>query len=231
MSKASKDKSKAWKITIAGSYRKADGEIVDFEKVTGHVPFCEEEIAKFHVIGRYAEMWIRTDTERFKDRMDSMVEVHIDDIEEVEVDAFSYEGEDIKEMSQEQLQDLATAKDLREIKTFKFASIREARAVAYTAYAQRVLGNKDPAVDYRDGSFNFAKLPPLYADRNIRKEVQKTVSNEEVIKAEAEGVNTTLTMDDLKKIADEKSIPYTYNIGFATLYNRIFGSGGEAAAA
>jgi hypothetical protein len=219
---------KALKITISGSYRSADQEVFDFNKVTGYIPYQDEDIAFMHVKDRYAAMWITGD-ERFKNRVYSLREVFIDSMEEVEHE-FSYIGKDIREMSIEDLQDVATAYDLREVPLWRKGSVRQAQNVAYAEYGTKVQGRK--GLDHRKG-LNVSKLPPIVIDAGVRRDNTKKFTNEQIIAAAqgtedagkeegVEGAEETLTLDDLKKIADNQGIKYHPGIGFDALYKKVY---------
>lgn len=168
---------RALKVTISGSYRTADKDIVDYN-ASGIVPFIgNEEILIMHVRRRYAAMWIAASA-KYKERVVSVRECYIDKIEEVDAD-LSFVGKDIIDMSQEELQDLAAVKDLRAVPTYKKTSTRQMQNVAYAAYARAVLGrNTDEKVE----GFNIAKLPPIIAnDPSWQQDTTKKYTNEEIL--------------------------------------------------
>ncbi len=219
---------KALKVTISGSYRSADKEVFDFNKVTGIIPYQDEDIAFMHIKDRYAAMWISND-ERFKHRVYSMREVFIDSMEEVDHE-FSYIGKDIREMNIEELQDLATAQDLREIPLWRKGSVRHAQNVAYAEYGTKVLNRK--GLDHRKG-LNVAKLPPIIITEGVRRDKTKKFTNEQVIAGfqqtedagtedGVEGADGALTLDDLKEIAESQGIKFHPGIGFDTLYKKVY---------
>lgn len=220
---------KLLEMTISGSYQDSKRETCDFEGVKVVLPATAENIAEMHMQSRYALRAIRAD-KRFEGKSISRVrQCFTDDIKETE-GKLSFVGKDIKEMSEEELQDLATAKDLRGIplpKSQSGMSLREMRTVAYAEYSEKVLGT-DP-VKWRDEGFNFAKLPPLVVDGVQRQEKAGKVSNEDIIAAEqrststADDPRTRFTLPELKKLADEKQIPYHPSIGFDTLYQKLYG--------
>lgn len=227
---------KALKVTISGSYKTAQNEIIDFEDVSGTIPFVDEDHAFMHIKSRYAADWIRAALDEdgkkiYLDRIEKIRQVFADNYEEVEQD-FSYVGQDIKKMSYDELQDLATAKDLRYIPLPKLASgfsLREARVRAYVAYSEKVMNS---FINESDEGFNFAELPPLVVDGDTRKEMAKKVTNDEILdQAEKPAVmvggkeKTDLTLEDLKGIADKKNIKYHWNIGFDKLYSMLYGGG------
>lgn len=211
---------KALKVTVSGSYRKSRNEIVDFEGISGVVPSVDPDVAYMHVRARYVPMWVSASDE-LKDRLSTVREVHIDTMEEAE-HKFSYVGKDIREMTFEELQDVATAFDLREIPLWKKTSIVHARAVAYAAYAKKLKGTE---VDYRADGFSLADMPALVVEEGRRREMTGKVSNEDVIRSEQQSPSVprhTMSLDDLKKIADGRGIEYHPNIGFDKLYERLY---------
>lgn len=239
---------KALEVTVSGSYKTANGDVIDFEDVKGIIPYVDEELAKMHVRRRYASEWVReakdaTDKKTYPNRIDRMRQVFVDDIQETNYD-FSYLGKDIKKMSYEELQDLATVKDLRTVPLPKKTSgvdIREMREKVYLEYSAKVLKKiidtkyPEPAYSSKQGNrvvFDFAKLPPLVVESpEARLETSKKMTNEEILDIEMKSrdLNSTpkddLTLDDLKGIANQKGIEYHHKIGFDKLYNLLLGSG------
>lgn len=214
-------KAKALKVTISGSYRTNDYKIVDFSELTGFIPFTDEEIATMHIRGRYARMWVMKDP-KFKDRLVDTRECHIDAMEECEHD-FSYLGKDIRSMTQEELQDLATAKDLRLIPLYKKGSEREARTKAYAAYSEHVLKR---VVKYKEAGFNLMKMPPIVVkDGGWRADDTRKLTNEEVMDTEETvgSPKTSLTREELEQLARNQGIEFHPKISNDNLYKRIYG--------
>ena len=221
---------KALKITVSGEYKTSNGDIIDFDDVSGVIPFVEEEHAKMHVRSRYASEWVReaknADGEpKYKNRIDLMRQTYIDDIQEVDYD-FSYVGKDIKKMSYEELQDLATAKDLRTTplpKKISGVGLREMRTKAYVEYSTKVKGD---VISERDSDFDFAKLNPLFVDGEARRETAKKLTNDEIISQEQKVTSGTvkdnLTLKDLQKIAKDKGIKHHHMLGFDKLYQLVY---------
>lgn len=239
---------KALKVTVSGSYKTGQGDIIDFEDLSGIIPFVENEYAAMHVRSRYASEWIRSEKDGngekvYPNRIEHMRLVHIDGVEEVDHD-FSYVGKDIKKMSYEELQDLATAKDLRGIplpRGISEVDIREMRTKAYIEYSGKILNKfideNNPPPELSDKvtlpggeeqlSLNFAKFPPLVVDGDIRKEMSQKVTNDEIIEYEMKpkvNDSSDLTLEDLKQIADSKNIQYHHRIGFDKLHSMVYGS-------
>lgn len=218
---------KALKVTISGSYHLANKDIRDFEKVTGIIPHCDEDVATMHVMRRYAPIWISADKEKYPDRIHGMREVHIDKIEEVKDHKFSFIGKDIREMDAEELQDLATAKDLRKIPLWKVGGIREARTRAYTSYSTEILGK---FIDEKAAGFNVMHQKPIVVkDGGPRRNVSRKITNEEFLEAEAANVSikrgeikSSLTLAELKQLADDKGIEHPPKITYDALYRMLF---------
>lgn len=223
---------KALQVTISGSYRTATKEVVDFDDLTGIVPYVDEDVAIMHVRRRYAIMWItglkdEAGDKVYPKRVDSMRQVFIDDIKEVDVEQFSYVGKDIKELSFPELQDLATAKDLRLIplpKETSGISLREMRVRAYADYSEKVKG---APIDYKSNEFNYAKLPSMIVDGDVRVDMSEKISNEEIISSEQKSPSTDdprsrFTLDELKQLAQQKGIRGYQNMKFETLYKKLY---------
>jgi len=226
---------KALKVVISGSYRNSKQEIFDFENVSGVIPFAEADVAAMHIRGRYAVVWVKAATDKdgkklYPERIESMRQVFIDKIEPVEAD-LSFSGKDIKEMSYDELQDLATFKDLRAIqlpKEISGASLREMRATAYAAYSDAMFGT-DLMKQKDQPDFDFVALPELKCSGGSRSDTVKKLSNEEILEQEQKPMDirstpkANMTLDELRKIAKDKNIPYGKTTGFDALYERIFG--------
>jgi hypothetical protein len=234
-----KAKVKAWKVKISGSYRKAGREIIDFQDVEGYLPAIDEDRAVQLTRKRYAQMWIQKNP-KFTERLETIREVHIDDMEIVTIEAFSYIGKDIAKMTMEELQDFAAANDLRSVPLYKKTSLRQMQNVAYASYARDVKRvqqkSKKPEhereykllTDHRTEGFNVTKNPPIIADSKLHFNDKAKVTNEEMIEAEQESTGhpkETMTLEQLKELADIKGIPYSYNISREKLYDRLYGSG------
>lgn len=206
---------KALKFTVSGSYKSHEYKIVDFEGLVGTVPYVDEDVAALHILHRYLPMWISRD-DKYKDRYVRRRQLFIDNVEEVEHE-FSYVGKDIREMNAEEIQDLATAKDLRTVPLWKTGSLISARAVAYAEYSTKVLGEK---LDHREEGFNIKHLPAIIADGDSRRDFEKKITNEEAAIREFSGSH--LTLNDLKEIAKTKSIRFHPSIGYDALYSKVF---------
>jgi hypothetical protein len=232
---------KLLQVTISGSYRNSKKENIDFENVTGVIPFIDHDLAMMHVRDRYAHVWIKAATnadgsKKYPERVEDTRQVFIDDIKEIEGDQLSFVGKDIKDMSFEEMQDLATANDLRTVplpKEISGVSLREMRIYAYDAYSMRFFKH-DIGKD-KEG-FNFASLPPLVVGGTVSRDVSGKITNEEILEQEQKAapvgstLRTTMSMDDLKGIAKMKNISYPVDISFDALYSLLYGGSAPAAA-
>lgn len=216
------NKIKAYKVTISGTYTNSKKEIVDFQDVVGVVPFCDYDHAEAMVRKRYALMWLMND-KRYPERVNRVREVFIDAMTETEAE-FSFDGKDIKEMTYEELQDLATAKDLRAVPLYKKGGLQVARGMAYAEYSTKVLGIE---VDPKKEGFNVAKLSPLKVDASSERSIQKQLTNDEIIAMEQKEKTTgkpQFSREELEKLAKDKNIPFDPRISDDKLYAKIFNS-------
>jgi hypothetical protein len=224
-------KIKAYKVTLAGSYKGHDDKVFDYSDLTGFVPYNAPEVAKQCIYHRFAPMWILQNPEKYKERLKRIREVFghetlEDDVVMVPVETFSYIGKDIKKMNFEELQQLSAANDLRKVPLFNKTSLRAAQEVAYVEYSEKVL--RKP-IDRKDPKFNYSKLPALVVGADIHTDKSEKITNEEMIEREqnirdlTSTEDTTLTVEDLRAMADEKGIYYHPNTGRAKLYKMLFG--------
>lgn len=227
-----KKKHKMLQFTISGNYATSNKDVIDFGPIVGVVPMCDEEngVGSMHVRRRYAKKWIKDAVDekgkqRYPDRVDRIKQCFIELVEEVEGEV-SFDGKNIKELTVDELQDLATAKDLRfiPVPNGNFSTI-DMRIRAYVDYSSKVL-NK--TIKYQDENFNFHKLPPIILTADTRFEESEKITNEEII-AKEQSVLTTeddpekrFTMEELKSIAKSKKIQYPEDAGFLDLYKLLF---------
>ena len=226
-------KDKFYQFTISGSYHNSKKEICDYEGVKVNVPYTEsQEIGEMHMQSRYAMAAVRKD-ERFKeDRVHKMRQVFVDDVAVVE-GMFSFVGRGIKDLYDEEMQDLATAKDLRGIPLPKLQSsmsLRDMRVLTYLAYSEKVLGQ---ALKREDVERDFSKLQNHRLSADVRTETSGKVTNDEIIekemstKATGNDAEDRFTLAELKKLADSKGIVYDQNSKddgklFKFLYGKLF---------
>ena len=135
------------KVTISGYYINSAKEKIDFDKVSGLIPWVDEEkgLASFHTRSRYAKKWIseeidkETGKPKYKERIERIQQCFVDDVEEAS-GHLTYIGKNIKELTMDELQDLATAKDIRTIPLPKSGhSNRSMLALAYAGYSKYIL--------------------------------------------------------------------------------------------
>lgn len=237
---------RALEVTISGSYKASDQEIESYDNVTGYIPLLDEDKANQMVIKRYAKMWIgqqkKVDGEAKYKRVSRIREVFVDSIDEVELDKgaeFTYVGKDILTLNAEEIQDLAAAKDLAGIPLYKTGSVSHQRKVAYAEYAGKILGvteidpktKKEVPLRWTTQGFNPAKLPPIIVTSEVQRDQTHVATLEEsidiaqlIINRQAPATQTSaMTLEQLKAIADHKKIPYNVNIGYKTLYDKIYG--------
>lgn len=240
-------KYKMLKFTISGSYYNSKNEAFDFDRVEGVIPWCDEEkgIGSMHVRGRYAEKWVREAVDKkgnrlHPERIDRMCQVFIDNVEET-TGELSFVGKDIKELSIDEMQDLATAKDIRFIPVPRSGmSLRDLRVRAYVGYAELVLKKK---IKYQDEGFNFSKLPSIFLDASGRIDNAQKVTNDEIIDnelvtkplglGERDDPRNRFTLAELKELADSKNIDYPEDLSddelFSELYAKLYGGSSVAA--
>jgi len=226
---------KALKLTISGSYRNAKHEAIDFENVTGIVPVVEHDLAVYHMQSRYALRWIKaaltSDGDKmYPERVDDMRQTFTDNFEEVDV-TLSFLGKNIKDMTADELQDLAAYKDLRTIplpQEVSGVSLRELRVAAYAAYSDAFNGTSLMKEKDQEG-FNYATLPALVIAGEARRDPTVKLTNEEVLELEQKRMDVSstpksnMTIDDLRKVAKQKNIQVSANMGFDDLYTKIYG--------
>ena len=208
---------RAYKVKLSGSYRSADGDVIDYQGLEGYIPFSEEEKVAAAAIKRYALMWL-SDSPKYPKSIKVVREVFIDYLEFVEEHRFSFVKKNIKDLTFPELQDLAVAKDLRAIPLYKAGSLKNAQQLAYVEYANKVLG-KD--YDHREEGFNFHRLPNIVINDDWQINHDESSPTEQVMEDEFAG-KKTLSFEDLKKIAKDKNIEFSPNIGYGTIYKRVF---------
>lgn len=242
------------RATISGSFKASDGEIESYDRVTGILPALDDDKAQQMIIKRYARIWVGqatkkdTDEPKYK-RVQRIREVFIDNIEDADDLAgkhLSYVGKDVMDMNYEELQDLASAKDLAAIPLYKTGSLTQARRVAFAEYGAKVLAWTENVVNPKTGKmeempiswqregFNPKNYEAIVADGEIRRSDEHVADIEETLdrenlndlakrgKAKPIKENSRLSMDQLKAIAKEKGITFNSNISFDKLYAKIY---------
>lgn len=227
---------KMLKFTITGSYYNSKKEIIDFDGVEGVIPFCDEDngVGSMHVRDRYARKWVRdakkADGEpRYPDRIHKMRQVHIDDVQATK-GTLSFVGKNIKDLSIDEMQDLAVSKDLRGVPLPEEGmSRRDVLVRCYAAYSDKVLKKE---VKINEPDFNFMKLPAILLDSAFRTEKSQKFTNEEIIGreqqqtitnyGEREDAEKRISLAELKTLADGKNIAYSDMVTHKELYAKIF---------
>ena len=227
---------KAYKATVSGSYRYGNKEMASFQNLEVILPYNDIDVVTQALIKRFVPMAILKDNKKYPDRLTSIREVFIDEMEEIDHN-FSYIGKDIKKMDYAELMDLAAAFHIISIPLYQKASIRSAREKAYVAYSNMNFGTN---YSHKDEDFDFMGLPPLKAEAGCKADRVRKRTNAEVLSGEVNpdggrgrteivapketpsSVGNVLSLEELKQIADGKNISYNPQIGYDKLYARIF---------
>lgn len=223
-----------FEFTVSGCYRDSRKETIDFDELKIKVPANEEEIAEMHVRRRYVIKAIKAAVKdngepKYPNRVERVRQVHIDDCRPCK-GTYTFVGKNIKDLNNDELQDLATRKDLRFIPLPNAGlSKRDVLIRAYVDFAAKMFKED---VKWQDEKFNFAKLPPIVVDGRVRSEISSKITNEEMIEQEQNAPATQygerdnprkrFTTEELMAIADNKNIEYPEKISFDDLYNRLF---------
>lgn len=211
------------KVTLSGAYYSGSGkgkETVDFE-LTGLMPKIDEGRILQACKCRLVKVWLDKD-KKYTKRVDRIITCYVDNIEEVEGD-LSIIGKNIKELTWEELQDLAVWKNIK-VPLYKSKDLRTAREQAYLLYSE-LLGNE---IDPNSDGYNYAALPALVIkDDGIVREPEEQKTNESIIEDEQENEsvkdNGTLTLAELKKVAKAKGIKIPQNVSKKDLEKLVFG--------
>jgi hypothetical protein len=216
---------KLLKFTIHGSFHTSDNKVIDFEDLQGVVPYTDIDIAKMHIRSRYAVKWIREAVDAdgnkaYPERIENIRQVFIDEPEEVEGE-LSFIGKDIREMNENELQDLATAKDLRRVPVPRHVSgqsIQEMRIAAYANYYAVVYGVD---IDVSKEGFTLSNQEPCIVGDGVLTSPANTTNDEYLNNVEDDSGKPT--MAELVSLAREKGIKHHVNIKYDNLYERLFG--------
>jgi hypothetical protein len=212
----------AVKFTLSGSYKDAEGKLRNYDGIKCIVPTSEEDVAYLHVRGRYLPTKIIND-KRYEYSPERVREVFVDDVEKIDAE-FSFFGKDVKEMSQDELQDMASYYDLRRIPLPRGAGLREMRFIAYQQYMSEILKTPLPR-DVTASALN--ELDPLVVKKPTasRKSAPKVLSLQELLDIEkSKSGDDNLTLEQLKGIAKKHNISHSPNIGYDALYAKLFNS-------
>ncbi len=230
-------------FTVSGCYYDSKKETVDYENIKIKIPACDEEngVGSMHVRGRYVTKALKAvldknGDQKYPKRVEKMRQVFIDDCVPAK-GWLSFVGKNIKELSVDEMQDLATSKDLRFVPLPNSGlSKRDMLIRTYVAYCNKVLGEmkryKGQTIKHQEEDFNFAKLAPIFLDSSTRTEDSLKITNEEMIEqeltappvayGERDKPEDRFTLQELKTIADSKNVMYAPDAEFKELYNILF---------
>lgn len=213
------------KVKVSGSFRNGNNEIIDFSDLEGVVPSTDEARVNMHVQSRYLPMWISSSKE-IKDRPKRIRQVFIDYVSSEFDGKLSCVGKNIKELSFEEIQDLATLKDLRAIPLYKNGSLRDSRIKALYEYSKEILGEelkKDiklddlPNIIVADGA-KYYERGNINNDVSIALEARKSGMTAELPKQE-----DFISFEELKVMAKSNGVTFHPNISYEKLKERVLG--------
>lgn len=207
----------AYKVTISGSFISGD-EYIDFSNITGYVPANSEEVVRAAIINRYCLMWLKTD-KKIKHSLRSIRECYDDEMGPCRHE-FSYAGKDIRDMTHEELQDLACAFDLREVPLYKKSSLQETRKVAYAKYSEYVL---DKPVDYQKEGFRLPDQPKVIVEADTYQDNGLVRMSEQSLTAvEDGGEKEGVTYEQLVHLAKKMNIKIPQGCAYKKLYEMVY---------
>lgn len=128
------------KLKISGYY-KSGKDKKNYNNVDVVMPDCDKEVMLGNVINRVVPVIFTDYTDRGK--------CHIDKVANDDKLKASYEGKSIKELEEEDIQQLAIKYGLSEVPLYHQESLFDSRRKAYRAYCNKVKGMK------LDVDFNF----------------------------------------------------------------------------
>lgn len=214
------------KVTVSGSYYSGTGargkEIVDYEGVVIVIPEIEEHRIQQAVMWRLIQIAISKDP-KFTKRFDTLRHCYIDKVEKV-AGKPSIIGKDIKEMTWEELEELAVWKNLRQIPIYKTTDLRFAREKAYLEYSALI----DKKLDPEEEGYNYAALPELVIEDDDKVAIpEKQKTNEEIIAGAQEDTglaeDPTFTLKELKALAKKQKIALPANVKYDEAYRLVIG--------
>lgn len=245
---------KTLKVTISGSFRGANKQIESFDNVTGVIPYLDDDKATQMVIRRYARIWVqqvkkcgpdgKPTEELLYKHVQHIRQVFIDSVDENPDTQLSYVGKNVMEMNFGEIQDFAAANDLSGVPLYKATSLTQARRMAFSEYAIKVLDlfeaddpkSKKPQnlYDHKVLGFNPNRFEPIIADGVIRRAGGHVADIEETLDREALALKgkvsasvsdpgkSRMTLEQLKAVADGRNISYHKSIGYDQLYKKIY---------
>ena len=209
----------ACKLTVSGSYMSHNGEIVNFEDVSGIVPKTDVDLMSQAANKRFIHLWLKED-KRYKKSIKRVRECALDDVEDVKSDdAYSFIGKDVKKLSSYEIQCLALYFNLRPVPLPK-SSIRIQRFGAYRELCLR----EGIEFDADNTESDFVHLPSVAVeDTGVSKSRDITTFSVSSDGGKVESSTRSYSLEELKKEADKRGIKYHPNIGFDKLYKRVHG--------
>ena len=130
------------KLKISGYY-KAGKDKKNYNGVDAVIPNCEKEVILGNVINRVVPVIFADYSERGK--------CHVDKVTKDDKMKPSYDGKEIKELEEEDIQQLAIAYNLTEVPLYHQESLFDSRRKAYRAYCNKVKGmNLDVDYDFEN---------------------------------------------------------------------------------
>jgi hypothetical protein len=134
---------KLLKILVSGSFRTEpakDTNRMPFNGIEITAPFVSEEYYT-QVSQRLFPIYLRKNKEFAKVNFEGLIKIFVDSVKEVEGE-LSFVNKDIKEMSWEELQDMACYFGLREVPLYQIGELRTAREKAYEIYMKVIKKRK-----------------------------------------------------------------------------------------
>ena len=214
---------KALKCEVSGTYKNHKGEVLDYE-AKGIMPFCDEGKAHQACVNRFAAMWLA----KQKITVKTIRECYLDDTKEIDHD-FSFIGKDIKEMTPEELQQMAVYTGIK-VPAYKTTSIRNMRMKAIENYLLQVKKVPEDKVA-RIMELSIKDIPEFTIEENVEKLVEQKTEIQSLAESVSEyGVNivtdaeeqSEYTMENLKDLARAKGIAFSPQIGYDKLKARVF---------
>ncbi len=134
---------KLLQLTVSGSFMTepaSDKNRMQFNNVEITCPKVDEAFY-LSVAMRLFPIYLRKNKEYSKSNYEGLIKIFVDSVKEIEGD-LSFVGKDIKEMSWEELQDMACYFNLREIPLYQAGELRTAREKAYEIFMKVVKKRK-----------------------------------------------------------------------------------------
>ncbi len=213
---------KVLKVKLSGTYLDSKSEVVEYDNLSGTIPFSDEGRAHQVCKSRYAAMWLNIEK---KVRPNHISEVYLDSCKEEE-GTLSFLGKDIKEMTMEELQDLSVYLGLK-IPKYKASSLRNTRVSAVEKYLLEIKGVPKKKVS-RVIEMGFDSLPTCIINEKEEKadiDDGKSLSEEMAeygVDIVDEEESKEYSLDDLKNLAKAKGVKFNPNIGYDKLFKRVF---------